>query len=609
MNNLTFLRRIGAMEMPYRNEWEQSATSMAFRNEWLERQMRKFFTDEEVNQVLTNRRSDYSDTGLINDFKATNQPYHEIPDDVYFRSAIDAVTEQFRPNRVLYPIQYPDLRYYPWTLNVSAEAPWNAPGFLFTPMDRSVDHESLQPKLIFDIKQRNKLHKWNRPTSVKTYLSWKQSVGLTENDHISFHNLYDEIFIYNRPLIHQIKEGEGRFWKDGKPVPYYWNTLHVRSHVVAQDEPDKLRGVFGATKLVLQTEQPFIWPLQASYLNTDAGRLLWGREMSKGGWRTLFSEIYEHGPPQTVCGLDWSQFDKRLLHQLIRIVHGIWRQYFDFTRYEPTKDYPNANPRDPRRVERLWKWMCNAITDTPILLPNGELWKWNWNGFGSGYQQTQLMDTFANAIMIYTCLLVLGIDVRSKQFWARFQGDDSITTFFEQMFRIYGNDFLIMFSAVALKYFNAKLNVKKSFILGHVHQATVLSYPNWHGTPYRTEEDLLRHLMFPERPQDLGRLAASAIGLAQAALGSSERFHNLCEHIFNKLVKQKGIKVKWTALKWMVRAGYYGTIDQLKRTEFPKIEELLSLGIDRSSRSENDRQRIWPTSPNAKGGFFFLNTI
>jgi len=261
------------------------------------------------------------------------------------------------------------------------------------------------------------------------------------------------------------------------------------------------------------------------------------------------------------------------------------------------------------RIERLWDWMCAAITDTPILLPNGELWKWNWNGFGSGFQQTQLMDTFANAIMIYTCLIALGVDVTSKRFWARFQGDDSIIRFFEQMFRIYGNDFLIMFSAVAKKYFNAELNVKKSFILGSPHSASVLSYPNWHGTPYRAEEDLLRHLMFPERPQDLGRLAASAVGLAQAALGSSERFHNLCESIFNKLVKRKGIKVKWTALKWMIRAGYYGTIDQLKRTEFPSILELTQLGITPKQRTGSDKQRIWRTTPLKPKGFAFVNDI
>lgn len=161
--------------------------------------MRKFFDKEEIDQVLTNRRSDYSKQGLINDFKLTDHPYHEIPDDYNLRTAVQAVTDQFRPNRVLHPIQYPDLRYYPWTLNVSAEAPWTLSKFKFTPMDRSVDHESTQPKLIFDIRQRNKLRKWHKPTDVRTYLAWKQSIGLTTNDAISFHNLYDEIFIYNRP--------------------------------------------------------------------------------------------------------------------------------------------------------------------------------------------------------------------------------------------------------------------------------------------------------------------------------------------------------------------------------------------------------------------------
>jgi len=433
---------------------------------------------------------------------------------------------------------------------------------------------------------------------------------LIEDSRASFHNLYNEIFIYNRPLIHQIKEGENPFWKDGKPIPYQELTLHMRSHVVSVDEPDKIRAVFGAPKLLLMAELHFIWPLQASYLNGNCGRMLWGREMNRGGWRKLYQEIHKDGSPNTVLGADWSAFDKRLLHQLIKIVHKIWRSYFDFTKYEPTSTYPNANPKDSDRIERLWEWMCHAITDTPILLPDGTVWKWRWNGFGSGFQQTQLMDTFANAIMMYTCLLALGVNVSSPHFWARFQGDDSIMAFFERMFYIYGPGFLTMLAEAAEYYFNAKLSVKKSKIQARASGMFVLGYFNQMGLAYRTEEDLLRHLMFPERPQDFGRLAASAVGLAHASLGCCPRFYSFCKYIFDKIVHKKGIRIKWKALQWMIRANIFANIDQLKHAGFPAISMLREARYAMTYRTESEKQRMWPTTIRSnQSNFYFLNDV
>jgi len=590
-----------------KKEWIISADSMAFRNEWLERQMRRIFTPEEIDQVLTNRRSDYSDEALIEDFMRTEQPMHKIPKDYNYRRALDAVTEHFRPNRTLHPVSYPDLRYYPWTLNVSAEAPWTNANFRFVPQYRDVDFESGVPKVHINAFERLPYIGGSIP--IDHYLRIKQKLGLTENSDRSYHNLYNEIFIYNRGRIHQIKDGEKPFWDDeGNPVPYYWNTLHARSHVVSKDEPDKIRAVFGATKLLLQAELMFIWPLQATYLNTPAGRLLWGREMSKGGWKLLFQEMHADGPPRTVLGIDWSQFDKRLLFELMDDVHDIWRGYFDFTRYEPTSKYPNAKT-NPTRITRLWKWMCNAIKHTPILLPNGQVWEWLHNGFGSGFQQTQLMDTFANAIMIYTCLSALGVNINSKSFWARFQGDDSIIRFFEQMFLIYGNHFLDMIADSALHYFNAKLSVKKSEIQDRVTGMSVLSYKNKFGVCYRDEEDLLRHLYFPERPQDLGRLAASAVGLAMAAAGGSDRFHKLCELVWTKLVVDKGVKPKWKALKWMVRVGIYRTLDELEKSDFPSQLELQAKVFVHEPRSEKLNQQQWPTHAGPRQEFYFLKNL
>jgi len=383
----------------------------------------------------------------------------------------------------------------------------------------------------------------------------------------------------------------------------------MRTHVVGMFDLDKVRAVFGCPKLLLQVELMFIWPLQATYLNTDAGRMLWGREIIRGGWRKLFSEAYANGPPKSFLSADWSEFDNRLLHQLIRIVHKIWRSYFDFSQYEPTSFYPNSTPKNSNKLERLWTWMTTSILNTPILLPNGKLFRWLYNGFGSGFQQTQLLDSFCNAIMLTTCLTALGVNINSPNFWARFQGDDSISAFMEQMFTLYGPDFLTRMSEAAKYYFNAKLSPDKTSFSNKMTHVSVLSYFNRCGIPYRTDEDLLRHLFFPERYQDFPRLAAACLGMAYASCGSNLRFYDLCKYVFDKLVHEKGIEPNWTALEWMIKSNIFPSLDELKTTSFPTITEIQSMVYTHQPRSESQRSRQWPTETSPKGRFFFTNDV
>jgi len=178
----------------------------------------------------------------------------------------------------------------------------------------------------------------------------------------------------------------------------------------------------------------------------------------------------------TYISMDWSEFDRRLLHELIDDVHNIWRSYFDFSGYEPTTRYPDSSIDDPERLERLWKWMTHGIKSTPIELPNGQVWMWNYNGFGSGYQQTQLMDTFCNMIMTYTVLSSLGVNIESERFHSRFQGDDGVLSFQEQKFQLYGRDFLSQMKRKAEYYFNAKLSDDKSSIGDNYSDIYLLGY-------------------------------------------------------------------------------------------------------------------------------------
>jgi hypothetical protein len=607
MTNLHFLRKL---EITFFGSHvrEKFAELQDFRLDWLTNRALKFFQQEEVDQALSNRRSEHSEEALINDFKSFEQPYHPIPKDNHYYDAVEKVRELFHPGNLLLPVSFPDLRYYPWKLKPNAEAPWNIPDFTFTPTFRNLDDESENPKLHENL---SRLSNWmsDRVVSVRQYLNTKYNIRMIDNQFPKFHNLYNEIFQYNRTLVHQIKEGHPAFWKHGTPKPYYWTTLHARSHVVGKDEPDKIRAVFGVTKLLLMIENMFIWPMQALYLNDPTkGRLLWGREMIRGGWKKLFTEIHENGKPSAFLSLDWSQFDKRLLFELIDEVHSIWRSYFSFSRYQPTSFYPNANPRDPQRLERLWQWMCYSVKHTPIRLPNNELWSWNYNGFSSGFQQTQLMDSFANMIMILTALSSLGINIKSEHFWIRVQGDDSLIALYEQIWLIYGPNFLTMLGDAAAFYFNAKLSVKKSQLSDRLNRMSVLSFFNDFGLPYRTDEDLLRHLFFPERNQDLARTASAALGLAYAASGCSLRFHSLCEYIWTKLVVEKGFSPSEESIQWLERAGVFTELDikAMLKEEFPSFIMLRANVWSHTPRSVQERERLWPTEPGTRGRFYFL---
>jgi len=583
------------------------------RLDYLKTMTAQHYTEAEIDQVLSNRRSDHTDEALIADFQSFEQPHQPIPRDQYFERAVAKTTEMFRPNRTLNPVSFPDLRYYPWNLKPNAEAPWHLNGFTFTPTFRSVNDEMTTPKI--QEQQSSLLQKvtrtlrWlaNGTVKVSDYLSYKQSVGITKDVRTSFHNLFDEIFIFNRNLVHRIKDGLAPFWIDGKPAPYYWNTLHARAHVVGPDEPDKIRAVFGVTKLLLMVENMFIWPLQAFYLNEDTSPLLWGREIMKGGWRRLTNEAYRFGPKSCFLTLDWSQFDKRLQHELIRVVHSIWRSYFDFSIYQPTSFYPLAKT-NPLRIERLWQWMSFSITDTPTALPNGQLIKWTTNGFASGFQQTQLMDSFANLIMILACLAALGVNIESQDFWIRIQGDDSLVGFYSFMFQVYGPSFLTKLAETAQFYFNAKVNVKKSSISDNLSGLTVLGYFNSYGMPSRTDEDLLRHLFFPERSQNWERTLSAALGLGLAACGCSERFHRLCQEIIDDLTA-KGYSPHGGMLYILLRGQLLNDPESELPQQLPTQLELLARSRTPQKRTDAERQRLWPTKAGTRGNFFFLTDL
>nr|UDL14411.1 MAG: putative RNA-dependent RNA polymerase [Partitiviridae sp.] len=604
MNNL-YIRTLRENEYSKLKKGDLSKLA-ASRLELITEAALKFYPEEIVKEALTARRSQVSDEALINDFQRFDQPKHNIVRDTHYNRALRVTAERFRPARKLHPVSYPDLRYYPWYLKPSAEAPWTKPDFEFTPQFRDIDMESESPKLNQEIERLAYHISDKQRINIRKYLSIKHSVNMIKDSQPLFRNLYNELFLYNRPLIHQIKDGEAPFWIDGQPQTYYWNTLHARAHLVQAHEDDKIRCVFGAPKLLLMAENMFIYPMQAYYLNERNTTLLWGYETIKGGWKGLYQDIYKKGIPKTCISLDWKEFDKRLLFELEEDVHDIWHDYFDFSKYSATYFYSGPKT-DPTRIERLWTWMCYSILHSKILLPNGDLYQWKHNGFGSGYQQTQLMDSFANCIMILTCLSSMGINIEAQEFWLRVQGDDSLTTFQERIHELLRQNFLTQLAEAALYYFNAILNIKKSQVSNTLNGMSVLSYKNEYGLPVRDDVILLQHLMFPERPGPEEDTATAAYGLALSACGYSEVFHNTCVYVITK-IEQKGKTMNPNALHWMERAGILqpGELHDLIQQPLPSAKELRARAWRHVPRSDVYKERLWPTQPGPRGRFYFL---
>jgi len=220
------------------------------------------------------------------------------------------------------------------------------------------------------------------------------------------------------------------------------------------------------------------------------------------------------------------------------------------------------------------------------------------------------MDSFCNMIMTYTVLSSLGVNIEGENFKARFQGDDAIISFPENKFASYRKHFLTLMADKAMYYFNAKLSADKSMIGDHPNALYALGYHNRYGVPTRTDEDLLGHLFFPERPQDFGRLAASALGLAHASLGCSRTFYDLCRDIYFDITVNKGAEPDWKMLKWMKRAGMEEVLDQIKTGEFPEFEDLIADGINPIRRTEAQNQKSWPTTPKGiRGEIIFINRV
>lgn len=550
---------------------DESNPLTTFVNRIIDHALNKYLDPNEADTVINGyRRSPWNEDALKHDIGTLDSEEHPVPKDKHYWNAINHVAKLLKPEKPLQPVHFADLPRYKWTLSTNIGAPFaTSPRWIryvkakFNYFRYGTPFEHHEDRDLFI-----ESHKGSQPLEIKDARMTK-------------HNMFTEMFTIVRHYIHRIKLGL-KTDPSGNDLRF-WNTAFARQHLVKKDDPDKVRLVFGAPFTLLTAELMFIWPLQV-YLLGQKGTsnvMLWGYETILGGWYRLRGWFAQHAPRhQLFATLDWSGFDKKARHTVIADIHKhIIRPMFDFSKgYHPTitnKIYHNKEGDLPieEKLENLWNWMTDAVLTTPLLLPDGTMYGFRHSGIFSGYMQTQILDSLYNLVMIFTILSAMGFDL--DKVLIKVQGDDSIFAIL-CAFLLVAHSFLSFFKSLALHYFGAVLNEKKSEIRDSLEDAEVLRYRNSNGLPYREELQLLAQLRHPERSTRPEDVAARCIGIAYASVGRLPRTYMICKDIFEYLVIKKEIVPNQRELdRFFKYVDFSPTTAHLNVNQFPTYLDIV----------------------------------
>lgn len=494
----------------------------------------KFCTTEQVTLICDSyRRSEFTESALVEDFIRGDCPAHNVVKDKHYHKALSLTGELFLPKEPTRVVHFCDLRWYKFPLSSNIEAPFTY-------------DEDLKSRLKFAV-----------------------SNGDIPNQNLSLRNCLNYAFVKCRTWIHQIKDGITK----GNQL-FHWITLHARSHIVEQDQQDKIRMVYGIPKLLIFASCMFLWPI-ANFMRKGTTPIAWGFETLSGGAYRIYRDISNlRYVPLTYLCIDWKMFDKLTNFAVVDDVFSLIEASINFTGYIPTVAYPREGeePSDELaiRLRRLWKWHCNAVKFTPIRLPDGSEYKRLHSNIPSGLFETQILGSMVNCVMLLSCLSELGISV-DKDLFIRILGDDSLIGLKELIPESGYFEFLANLEAVAKRRFGAILSLKKSSMHPSIEGCNFLGYIFRNAVPLRDEIKLLASLLHPEKPWTLESLAGKAVGIAYASVGQSKLVYDVCSDVHSYVLSLG--KVPNTSA--LADLEYQGVIpSELSVGVFPTFEEL-----------------------------------
>ncbi|ADV15441.1 putative RNA-dependent RNA polymerase [Heterobasidion partitivirus 1] len=564
----------------------------------LRHSFRTYLTSDEYDKIVNGyKRTNLDPSTITEDFFSGDIEDHPEPTDFKSQLSIEyglqCMIDAFKPPapaRVchLYDVQW----HYPFKWQVNAEAPFSTEKYFLDLRKKFGDFFDPVTKLWTKyVNPLDALRRYGHTPPADTLNQvTPPKFGFMKNLIFSFVHSWQHViksrFTSNAGITHS------NFLRQRFLFPML---LHIKTAIVSFDAPNKLRSIWGVSKLWIISEAMIYWEYIAWIkLNPGSTPMLWGYETFTGGWFRLWRDLHTPGEDVTYITIDWSRFDKRAYFWLIRKIFIRTRCFLDFTNgYVSTKDYPTS-PTDPDKLQALWEWTIEAFFDSPIVLPDGSMFKRLFAGIPSGLFITQLMDSWYNYTMLAAILHYMGYDPR--RCIIKVQGDDSIIRLYIQI-PLHEHDlFLLRMQEVSDHLFGAKISFEKSELRNSLIGSEVLSYRNIQGLPYRDLIKMLAQFYHTKAKDPTPEITmAQAIGFAYAACGNDFRIHELLRSVYD-YYKAQGFTPNPAGLTVVFgdspdRPDYPISLD-----EFPSQMDVQRFFLSTDYRNADQENRTWPSS-------------
>jgi len=309
--------------------------------------------------------------------------------------------------------------------------------------------------------------------------------------------------------------------------------------------------------------------------------ILYGLETLRGAAHYLdfIAKSYE----SYFC-IDWSAYDQRLP----RVITNLY--YTDFLEqlivinsgYQPTMDYPSYPDVDShkmfKRISNLLHFLHTWYNNMVFVTADGFAYLRTHCGVPSGLFNTQYLDSFGNLFLLIDGFIEYGFTPEDIMSFTLFVlGDDN--TAFTLLSINELTSFINWFESYAFKRYNMVLSRNKSIVTHLRSRIESLSYRVNYGMPTRPLDKLIAQLCYPERGPNDKYMSARAIGIAYAAAGMDNDFHEFCHDVFNTFLPYAASPSALTAERVApFLPGAFKVFDAISEhipfTHFPSILEV-----------------------------------
>nr|UDL14402.1 MAG: putative RNA-dependent RNA polymerase [Alphapartitivirus sp.] len=510
----------------------------------------------EIEKIVSHyKRSIVTDESVLADlFNGDIRRHNIVKDDNYYR-ALKFTTDAFRPPQPCRPVHLMDIYdRYPFNDNVSAETPFVSDPYF----------KSLMPD--------------------KTL-------------RMSFRNMKHIIFSFVRRWIHEIKENTippRSSHTSNTQRHIYPMLLHSKTALIETNDPNKMRTIWGASKIMILSQIMIYWSYFA-YIkkHRSSTPLLWGYETLTGGWLRLNAELFHNHMQHSFVMIDWKRFDKYAEFSALRDLFRERRSFFTFTEgYEPTYNYATTKHPNPsfqeRRLNNLWHWILEYYFHADLILPDGRKYQRTHAGIPSGVYTTQLDDSQYNTLMLSTIFFSLGVNFDNL----KILGDDSLARLLTCIPPNMHEQFLLSLQEKADYYFGSIISIDKSRLQNGIQHCEVLAYSNNHGLPERDPLTALATFYHTKaRSPSPSYTMSAAIGYAYALPQAPQRFYNALKDVHDYYAS-KGYTPD---AKHLLKLGMFNEFESLPSTlTFPTRYETRRLlhVLDYTSKQ---MEKFWPT--------------